>query len=64
VSGGFAGRPRLAGREVYVKKVGQAVVLLPISGAWDSLTESLTRFTPDFMTERRQPALQIREPLD
>gem|GEM_PF-5314989 len=47
-----------------MKKVGQAVVLLPISGAWDSLTESLTRFTPDFMTERRQPALQIREPLD
>jgi antitoxin VapB len=52
---------RMPGKEVYIKKVGNAVVLLPIEHPWDTLFESLTQFSDDFMAEREQPELQTRE---
>ena len=52
---------RLPGREVNVRKIGQAVVLLPSKGGWESLIESLELFSADFMSERRQPKLDARE---
>lgn len=55
---------RFDGEEVYVKKVGDAVVLLPREGSWRTLYESLEVFSQDFMQERDQPAgQQKREPL-
>ena len=48
---------------VFIKKSGNAVVLIPAKNSWDSLLGSLDMFTADFMTERRQPAAQKREPL-
>jgi antitoxin VapB len=54
---------RFEGEFVYVKKSGNAVLLLPASGAWDSLVQSLAKFSDDFMTERAQPAGQDRENL-
>lgn len=52
---------RLEGDRVYVKKVGDAVVLLPYHAPWQPLIESLTLFTDDFMAEREQPPLEKRE---
>ncbi len=52
---------RFSGSEVYVKRVGNAVVLLPIGGAWDSLAQSLNRFSDDYMRERNQPSEQQRK---
>ncbi len=52
---------RLKGTEVYIKHVGNAVVLLPIDGAWDALTRSLAAFSSDFMQERTQPPQQVRD---
>ncbi len=52
---------RLPGHEVYIKKVGNAVVLIPMDHPWDTLFESLTQFSADFMQEREQPAVQVRE---
>lgn len=52
---------RFAGNEVYVKRIGNAVVLLPIDDAWDPLVRSLDRFSDDYMIERDQPAEQQRE---
>ncbi len=52
---------RFSGSEVYVKRVGNAVVLLPIEGAWDSLAQSLNRFSDDYMRERNQPSEQQRK---
>jgi antitoxin VapB len=49
---------RFEGKEVLIKRVGAAVVLLPQSGSWDGLFESLRKFPPDFMTERYQPTGQ------
>jgi antitoxin VapB len=54
---------RFEGDFVYVKKSGKAVVLLPALGSWESLVESLDRFSDDFMSERNQPVSQEREAL-
>jgi antitoxin VapB len=44
-----------SGDKVFVKKVGNAVVLMPCQDSWQSLVESLSEFTSDFMAERVQP---------
>jgi antitoxin VapB len=47
---------RFSGDEVFIKRVGNAVVLLPKARSWDTLLESLEKFPRDFMTNREQPA--------
>jgi len=55
---------RMAGREVYIKKEGEAIVLLPKEKSWESLFESLNHFEKDFRIERNQPEEnQKREPM-
>jgi antitoxin VapB len=54
---------RLPGTEVYVKKVGNAIVLLPKDRPWDSLIASLTQFSDDFMSQRNEPPGQARDAL-
>lgn len=46
---------RFEGDEVYVKRVGNAVVLLPHQDSWRGLFESLELFSGDFMENRDQP---------
>lgn len=56
---------RFAGDEVFIKRVGSAVVLLPKTKSWDTLIESLKKFPEDFMQEREQPTeAESREPLE
>ena len=47
---------RFDGEEVFVKRVGNAVVLLPQLGSWETLRESLGSFSEDFMEDRGQPS--------
>ncbi|MBM3296240.1 MAG: antitoxin [Candidatus Aminicenantes bacterium] len=54
---------RFDGEFVYVKKSGNAVILLPAEGSWDSLIGSLEMFSDDFLADRKQPAAQKRESL-
>jgi antitoxin VapB len=54
---------RLEGSEVYIKKSGSSIVLIPANGSWDALTASLDAFSDDFMTNRDQPLQQVREGL-
>ena len=49
---------RFGGSEVFVKRVGTAVVLLPTDGAWDALARALDLFSDDYMAERHQPSEQ------
>lgn len=49
---------RFEGEEVYIKKVGEAVVLLPREDSWRTLYESVEGFSEDFMAERDQPTRQ------
>ena len=52
---------RFKGENVYIKKVGNIVVLIPNENPWQSLFESLDQFTDDYMEEREQPPEQKRE---
>ncbi|MEJ5309668.1 MAG: type II toxin-antitoxin system VapB family antitoxin [Anaerolineae bacterium] len=52
---------RFAGSQVYIKRMGNAVVLLPYEAPWQTLIESLAMFSDDFMENRAQPETQIRE---
>jgi antitoxin VapB len=54
---------RFAGDRVLIKKVGNAVVLLPEKGSWAPLFQSLSRFSKDFMETRQQLGQQSREGL-
>jgi len=46
---------RMNGTEVYIKKQGEAIVLLPKEKSWAPLIDSLNHFTKDFKIERNQP---------
>jgi antitoxin VapB len=46
---------------VFVKKSGNIVVLIPAKNSWDTLIQSLDKFSDDFMVERKQPKTQKRE---
>lgn len=47
--------------EVFIKKSGNVVQLIPRSDSWNSLFDSLKKFSRDFMSERIQPDLDKRE---
>lgn len=49
---------RFEGDRVFVKRVGNAVVLLPYRDSWGTLFGSLEEFSEDFMEERGQPVGQ------
>jgi len=51
---------RLNGERVYVKRVGNAVVLLPYNTPWQSLVDSLSLFSDDFLSYSKQPPTQKR----
>ena len=55
---------RMKGTEVYIKKQGEAIVLLPKERSWEPLFEGLNHFDKDFRIERNQPGEdQNREPM-
>jgi len=51
------------GKEVYVKRIGRDLILMPKDNPWESWISSLESFTPDFMSERVQPKAEDREGL-
>ena len=59
---------RFAGDKVLIKRMGNAVVLLPDWDTWEVLFDSLEEFSDDFMSDceasrrhRQQPELQERD---
>ncbi len=55
---------RFSGNEVFIKRVGNAVILFPIANSWDILIDSLDLFDKDFSIDRNQPQLEKRESFD
>ncbi len=54
----------MAGTEVYIKKQGEAIVLIPKEKSWVPLFDSLEHFEKDFKIERNQLVDdQKREPM-
>lgn len=47
--------------DVFIKKTGNVVQLIPRSDSWNSLFGSLKKFSSDFMDDRVQPELDRRE---
>ena len=54
---------RFAGREVYIKRIGDTVVLIPKDNPWGPFIKSLNKFTADFLPHRGQPKLERRRGL-
>lgn len=52
---------RFEDSEVFIKKSGNVVQLIPRSDSWNSLFGSLKKFSRDFMSDRIQPELDKRE---
>jgi antitoxin VapB len=52
---------RFGGDRVYIKRIGNAVVLLPSQTPWQTLLDSLAMFSMDFRGERTQLPVQNRE---
>ena len=52
---------KLKGKEAYITKVGDAIVILPMKQKWNSLIDSLDKFSVDFLTKRIQPELETRD---
>lgn len=46
---------------VAIRRIGKAVILQPRKKGWDTLFDSLSQFSPDFMESREQPPVQTRE---
>ncbi len=52
---------RFSDNDVFIKKIGRMVVLLPKDDPWSVLVNSLDQFTDDFMETRDQPSQGHRE---
>jgi len=51
-------------KEVYIKKVGDSLIILPKHKLTKDWFENLHNFSDDFMNDREQPEMQEREELD
>ncbi len=49
------------GTEIYIRRIGRNVILIPKDDPWKTFVNSLDKFTDDFMAERRQLRLEDRE---
>ena len=52
---------RFEGREVYIRREGDAVVLTPRPSSWDAFFDEAPMPSADFMEERDQGAAQDRD---
>ena len=48
---------RFDGDEVFVQRLGDAVLLTPKADAWQTFMSVLKSFTEDFMTDGREPEI-------
>jgi antitoxin VapB len=51
-------------KELFIQRVGSAIILFPKTNPWENFENSLNEFTSDFMSDgRNQPEMQKREGL-
>jgi antitoxin VapB len=55
---------RFSGDEVVIRRLGNAVVLLPKDAPWQVMFDALRELPEDFVIIRDQPPLQEREPIE
>ncbi len=54
---------RLAGERVYIKWVGQSLLLIPQEEQWETFLAGLASFSPDLVLERDELTQPERVPL-
>lgn len=54
---------RFSESEVYIKKIGDAVMLIPKRSAWKLFESGIREFSEDYMGDRNQPDMQERDNL-
>jgi len=52
---------RINDNEVYVKKIGEIVMLIPKDSGWSIMESAIDYFTNDFLEDRNQPLAQKRD---
>lgn len=52
---------RFAGSQVFIKRVGNAVMLLPEDDPWQTMVDGAAQFSDDFMVTRDQGEVDARE---
>ncbi|MFO5437879.1 MAG: antitoxin [Dolichospermum sp.] len=52
---------KMTGTEVYIKKIGNAIILISKDNPWQTLIDSLNQFSDDFMMTRNQLPIDKRE---
>ncbi|QYX33351.1 antitoxin [Sphaerospermopsis torques-reginae] len=52
---------QMTGTEVYIKKIGNAIILISKDNPWQTLIDSLDQFSDDFMNNRDQLPISQRE---
>jgi antitoxin VapB len=55
---------RFSGDEVVIRRLGNAVVLLPKDDPWQVMFDALREFSEDFVMAREQPPVQERESVE
>jgi antitoxin VapB len=55
---------RFTGSSVYVRKLGDVVMLIPKRRSWNALIDACGRFTDDFMSSRDQGAHERDKPFE
>jgi len=55
---------RFKGEKVYLKKMGDMVVLIPEINPWEQMWESLVTMSDDFMVERDSMEFIVREDIE
>lgn len=53
----------ISGTEVFIRRVGQGVLIVPSGDPWAVFSAALDQFTDDFLEQRDQPVAPEREPL-
>ena len=52
---------RFKGSEIYIKKFGDIVLLIPKYSEWKVMEKSLDYFTEDYLSDRNQPQIDQRD---
>lgn len=55
---------RINDDKVFLKKTGYIIHIIPYHKPWDNIFKSLDDFTPDDISDRKQPLEQNRESFD
>ena len=55
---------KIADKEVFIQKLGKAVLLVPCNKNWEVFFEGLSGFSDDFMQKDRQQTSQQPEKID